>query len=375
MKKSSICINASNLHNGGGVQVAASFIDELSRLEFGNLELSVFASEEVDGNLRQISTDTTVFKSYKFFNTYGLSSLLPKNSRLFSQFDLVFTVFGPDYFALSKGIRITGFAQPWIIYPENEVFRCLSLFDKVKIRLKFFVQGLFFRRSAKLVVELEHVRQGLIDKKLASAENVYVVQNCLSSLYFQPERWAPISVQRDPKKFSIGFVGRDYPHKNTKILPEIKRILFSRYGLDVDFYVTFNPSEWNSKSADFKSVIRNVGALGVAECPYFYQSMDAVIFPSLLECFSATPLEAMVMNKPLFASDRGFVRDVCADFAWYFDPVNPATAAQVVSSYIVNHFSGDHERLSAARAHAVGFPSARQRALGYLEIINHSLVK
>ena len=66
--------------------------------------------------------------------------------------------------------------------------------------------------------------------------------------------------------------------------------------------------------------------------------MDAIIFPSLLECFSATPLEAMAMEKPFFASDREFIRDVCSDYALYFDPEDPISAANVINDYLENSY-------------------------------------
>ena len=37
-----IAINASNLHNGGGVQVATSFIYELSKLDFQDLNIYLY---------------------------------------------------------------------------------------------------------------------------------------------------------------------------------------------------------------------------------------------------------------------------------------------------------------------------------------------
>ncbi|MOA18610.1 Glycosyl transferases group 1 [compost metagenome] len=103
--------------------------------------------------------------------------------------------------------------------------------------------------------------------------------------------------------------------------------------------------------------------------------MDAVIFPSLLECFSATPLEAMAMQKPLFASDRGFVRDVCGDFAWYFNPLSADSAADVIAEYITKHHGKNQERLAAARRHVLNFSNARQRAENYLNIIRKALAE
>lgn len=45
-----------------------------------------------------------------------------------------------------------------------------------------------------------------------------------------------------------------------------------------------------------------------------------MFLPTLLECFSASYAEAMVMKKPILTSDLGFAHTVCKDAAVYFDP-------------------------------------------------------
>ena len=75
------------------------------------------------------------------------------------------------------------------------------------------------------------------------------------------------------------------------------------------------------------------------------------------------------MEKPLFASDRGFIRDVCADYAWYFNPESPIEAANLIATYISKHMGHDVGHLAAARQHVIQFSNARQRAVDYLKIM------
>ena len=75
------------------------------------------------------------------------------------------------------------------------------------------------------------------------------------------------------------------------------------------------------------------------------------------------------MEKPLFASDRGFIRDVCGDYAWYFNPENPVEAAKLIATYINKHMGHDGEHLAAARQHVIQFSNARQRAVDYLSLM------
>src|SRR5690606_1179077 len=220
---------------------------------------------------------------------------------------------------------------PWIIYPNNECYARIPLRRRLAMRLKFRLQALFFKRADELIVESEHVREGLIRELGFPAERIHVVHNCLSSIYRDEAAWQPVTLPPADCDLRLGFVGRNYLHKNTEIFPAIVRSLAADHGLHARFYVTFSEAEWRACSPEFRRACINVGPLSVAQCPSFYRQMDAVVFPSLLECFSATPLEAMAMEKPLFASDRPFNRDICGTHAHYFDPMMPDTAADCIA--------------------------------------------
>ena len=131
----SFLINATNLHVGGGVQVATSFIVELTLMPKLPLGLFVWASDAVDANLRKLGCDVSVLPNYEVINSYGLKLLVsPLRSRL-NDFDAVFTVFGPLYCWRLWGSNIIGFAQPWIIYPNNEIYSAMSWSQRFLSRL------------------------------------------------------------------------------------------------------------------------------------------------------------------------------------------------------------------------------------------------
>ncbi|WP_337026025.1 glycosyltransferase [Pantoea eucrina] len=369
MNPNKVLLNASNLHVGGGVQVATSVIGELTLMDGLPDQLAIWASDEVDQNLRSLGYDLTVLPHYSVVNSYGLKALNNEFQKKLNSFSKIFTIFGPLYTFSKKFVNITGFAQPWIIYPNNKIYADMHFIHKIKTRAKFSLQQFFFQRADNLVVELEHVARRLVDKKISAPQNVSVVNNCLSSVFLQAERWKEVNYNFSKDKIKIGFVGRNYPHKNTKIFPQIRDILKSEYNIDSDFYVTFSPEEWGACDQKFKSDICNVGVLKVDQCPAFYRNMDAVIFPSLLECFSATPLEAMVMERPLFASDMPFNHDICNEHAIYFDPLNPCDAAGKIASYFQNSESDAKSAfmLVSARKRALEFSHANKRASIYLQ--------
>ena len=368
-----LLVNASNLHNGGGVQVAVSFLYELTVINDTDLSyIHVIVSTQVADALYRANTDTSNFGSYQIIDTFGLKAIFSKLNKRIKSYDLVFTIFGPNYLRIKAPNEIVGFAQPWMLNFNNPVSEKMSFLRRNVLRAKFFIQWLFFLRADHYIVELEHVKKGLIKNKGVDEQKISVVYNTVSSLYLDESKWKTICIEKGNEKLSLGIVTRDYPHKNIGILPAVAQVLESKHNLKVHFYTTLNESEWGARDEIFKRYVSTVGSLSPDQCPSFYEQIDGVVFPSLLECFSATPLEAMVMTKPLFASDRGFVRDVCGDHAIYFDPLDVDNIALSIAKY----FESDIKRsqsLQNARDHALNFSTAKGRAEKYLHIINSHL--
>lgn len=361
-------INASNLHVGGGVQVAASVICELASNKTTASGLAVVVSSAVDRNLAVYACDVNCLGRYVVQDVYGIEPPQASINQTWKSSGKVFTLFGPLYRWNPPFRSIVGFAQPWIIYPQNECYKRLPIVKRLKAKLKFWIQAQFFKRADTLVVELEHVKEGLVRELEIAPERIHVVHNCLSSLYLDEKTWQPVSMPEAECDLKLGYLGRNYMHKNTEMFPAIARSLEAAHGIRTRFYVTFTEDEWLACSPDFRAVCINVGPLNVAQCPSFYRGVDAVIFPSLLECFSATPLEAMAMEKPLFASDRPFNRDICAEHAHYFDPLSPESIADVIAG-MISGGGPDKQALQRARKHAEGFSNPRERAQKYLSIL------
>ena len=165
-------------------------------------------------------------------------------------------------------------------------------------------------------------------------------------------------------------------HKNLACLPALKRALQARHGLQAEFYVTLTDAEWASCSAEFRQSIHNVGALVLAQCPSFYAALDGVVFPSLLECFSAVPLEAMCMRRPLFASDLPFIRDCCHEHANYFDPLDIDAMAQSVAGWFQTLDEASRlRRLDSARDFLQRYPSPAERAAAYLTAVREAMAR
>ena len=350
-EKVRLLINCSNLHVGGAVAVATSFIDCLSKAPRPEFEVSLLLSSSVHANLASSKVDLSLFKNCRIADYQGARSIWQGIDRQFEGQDLVFTVFGPLYSFRMRTRHIFGFAQPLIIYPSNPVERQMSLWLRLKQRLKYKLQELYFARADQLIVELEHVKATLSEKFLFRNKPVHVVYNAVDAVFREPARRLAVGIPATPGAIRLGIVSRNYPHKNLACLPALKERLLDEHRLAVEFFVTFTDHEWLACTEPFRNSVSNVGALMLAQSPNFYAAMDGVIFPSLLECFSAVPIEAMTMKKPLFASDLPFIRDCCHEHANYFDPLDLASMARSIADYFIK-VDRPSQDLLLERAHA-----------------------
>lgn len=372
----SILLNASNLHSGGGVQVASSFIFELSVLlsELSeDLNISVLCSTVVRSNLPD-NLDLAVFHSFKEFNTYGYSLKdSRKTKELFDNFDICFTIFGPFYLNINAKKHICGFAQPWIAYPKNDAYQLLKIKNKISTKLKYLIQSYFFKQYDKLIVEQKHVKDALV-KLNYFEKQIDVVSNCVSSIYDNKNLWRTVFFDKSKliNNYTLGFIGRGYTHKNLAILKDVSKLLELKFNFKCDFLFTLSKSEMKSFDLDGLDNFFSVGPISVYQCPDFYKLLDALIFPSLLECFSASPIEAMKMNTTVIASDYPFVKEVCENAAFYFNPLS----AESIANSIFNAFScGElrEEKKKLGIKLVSRLPTAKNRAESYLNIIKNNI--
>ncbi|WP_060983173.1 glycosyltransferase [Vibrio splendidus] len=357
-------INISNLHIGGGIQVAVSFLTDLYELE--RYDFNIVCSNKVHESLKD-DFDVTRFDSFKLLDVFGFD--FNNHHSLFDGYDVIFTLFGPFYSKLDTPKHICGFAQAWIAYPKNEAYSNLSFFQKIKMKVKFGVQKRFFEKYDHLVVEQAHVKNALISIGFNS-NNISVVSNTISPLFYDSLCWSNIPNSFVKKKFTIGFMGRAYSHKNLKVLKSVSGILNHNFNIDADFVFTLDENEMEALGFDVLPNFYSLGSLTLNQCPSFYDLLDCFVFPSLLECFSVSPLEALKMGIPVAASDRDFVREVCGDAAVYFDPLNEYDIARVISEIFISD-TLRQELIEEAAKRICSLPNSTDRTIKYIELMEN----
>lgn len=324
-----ILINASNLHIGGGIQVADSIIREI--VNFPQYEYRVVVSAAVRKELggwsghRQIRIVEYTAKPKLSSVLSGRDAFLDRQVKEFSP-DAVFSVFGPTYWRPTV-LHLCGFAIPHYLYTKRDTpfFSRLTFKQRIRLMVMRWKKLRIMNRNAEAwVCETDDATERL--QRLLPQKQVFTVSNSCNQIFEHPERWKPFSL---PESSAINFlaVSAYYPHKDLSILVKTAAWLRQyRPDFDFRFIVTVAPEILNVPE-ELKAYVLCCGRVPLERLPSLYQQADIVIHPSLLECFSATYLEAMKMKKTLLVTDLAFAKDVCGPAAAYYQAGNAVSLA------------------------------------------------
>lgn len=338
-----ILVNCSTLRIGGGIQVAANFIQESLNLKSDRkFEFLYVVSPEILANL---SRETQKLSNLKVVACsparFWAGRKVRRNLRYIEeQFkpDLIYSVGSPSYTKFRQK-EIQRFTVPWFTHPNKYAWRVLNWREEARMRLWLAYVKFSLRNAQFFITQTEQARMGLIEKLAMPSSSVAVVSNSCNRIYwdFFIKNNEPVEFESE-KTVKIFTLGAPYPHKNIAIIPEVAEILKKRHiNLQFKFLVTLperegaNCSFWRKarKTGTIEN-IENVGVLSIQDCLKIFRQSSILFHPSVLETFSATYLEAMAVRIPIVAADLDFAREICKDAALYFTPLSPVDAAEKI---------------------------------------------
>jgi glycosyltransferase involved in cell wall biosynthesis len=360
-----ILVNASNIHVGGGTQVALSFINLLK--DFRHYQFCIFASSKVyeQINFELLPKDIEVHEI-----NFGLKEwLLGKSKAMliaeekFSP-DVVFTIFGPSYWT-PKSKHLTGFAMPWLINPETKAFGELSLKMLFIKKTQNLVKGYFVKKNSNyFVVETEDVKNRLNKFFKIPLSNTWVVDNT----YNQHFKGVSISKTNTEEYLRLITITANYPHKNLRIIKKVLPILIER-NLKVCFTLSIPADDFKNTFGEESAYLKNLGPVSSKDCPKHYNDSDALFLPTLLECFTASYPEAMIMERPILTSDLPFARQICGEGnALFFDPLNAVDIADKIEKLVKDEKLYD-DLVQRGLSRVKDFCSSEERANSYISIL------
>jgi len=359
-----LIINLSNNLVGGGLQVALSFIEECKI--FSSHAFHIFLGENVKKQIDVNSfPDNFIFYNINKVKFWRISRILRPLEKKIKP-DCVFTVFGPSYWR-PKSPHLMGYAYGHYIYYDYSYYKYISYLKKIKIKIKGLFHLFLFKQQADcFVVETDDAKERL--KNLLNINKVYVVFNTCGSYYYNYYDFPKKLPEKNIDEIRLITITRYYVHKYLESIPLVINELLNKNIKNVTFTLTLEHKDYERIiPKELRKYVYNAGPINVNECPSLYKECDILYLPTLLETFSASYPEAMVMEKPILTSDLSFAHSICGNAALYFDPFSAKDIADKIE-LLINNNELCKKLVNSGKERLVDFGTANDRAKKYLNI-------
>lgn len=322
-----ILISAFGIHSGGGAVLLKALLENFT----GNLGSSALDSRlNIDGIKNLPNQIKWVPKSFiaRLRSLYTLSKECQKNDTLFC------------FNSLPPFIRTDGRVVVYVHAPHFVGFHTGISYD-LTTRIRFLIERLWFKLGSRYVdeywVQTESMKIGIRNIYPNTVVKImpFVDDHLAKTL---SEKNTPINIDKIAKA-TFFYPADGVGHKNHVTLLKAWEILAKKFKYQCPhLLLTLNKKniDYFYSIADISEAIpyvKNLGKLNRHEVIEQLNISSALIFPSRAETFGLPLLEALVALKPILASERDFVRDVCSP-TQTFDPESPRSIARAVERYL-----------------------------------------
>jgi len=324
-KRGCLFIYAGNIHQGGGSTLLRALIEglPLNTEIYLILDARMHISGDRDG-VNIIRVKPTIFS--RLISEIWISRKTQSHD--------VTLYFGnlPPLFRLKGRVKV--FLQNRYLIDK---FSLKSLTLKVKIRIA--IERLLFRLGKRHVDEYI-VQTSTMKTLLTKVIGDDIPVKVLPFVEFNMPTSSAESSLIDPalpKRFC--YIASGEPHKNHMTLIEAWRLMaeegvFPALQLTVDKDVFPDLAMLiDSSIALHRLNIQNFGSVSHERVLDIYQSVDALIYPSLFESFGLPLVEASQAGITILASELDYVRDVSVPVET-FNPHSPQSIARAVKRFV-----------------------------------------
>lgn len=328
---------------GGGVfQISCNYL--LKTLEHPDIEWYYLTSKDVD---EVIGLHFSHIRNSKYF-------VYPTQIEIKSYFyvrkeinrieneicpDIIYSIAAPSYFHF-RSLEVMRCTNPWVSHPNKYSWKVLTIRQQLQYRLKALLTKALMRKVHYFVTQTETCKRGIIQITGENSSHIKVVSNVLPYVFKNMDT-TPIC---DDKYFNIACIGGAIPHKNIDILPAVTKELRSLGIMNFRFHTTIAQNSELAvqiKDSFIKNGLQNHwvnhGRISQQELGEVYRRCQFCFFPTLLEVFSASTLEAMFFGLPSVATNFDFNIEVFGDSCLYYEPMNAKDAAKQLYKVITNN--------------------------------------
>lgn len=364
-----ILINCAGLKKGGGLQVADSvcrFLGDFPQHQFvvvlsSNMEKTVHAVEEFSNTEVLCYSTFATIKAFFSERDNVLDTIVLKK-----RIDVVLSLFGPVLWT-PKSIHICGFARSHLLLTDSPYFTRMSFWERFKNYLQNIALKHVFNRSSKVYfTENSYISEKL--RLMFPSKKIYTITNYYNQVFDLPEQ----QIEHPLPTFdgiTLLSVNAPYSHKNMPIAIDIARILKLQYpDFKFRFVLTVKEDQYPEIETSLKENFLLIGEVNINECPSLYYQSDICFQPTLLECFTATYVEAMRTERPIITTDLNFARGLCKNAAIYYEPLSAQKAADAIYEVSTNT-SLRNKLITSGKNRLRDFDNYRDRARKLIELV------
>lgn len=239
--------------------------------------------------------------------------------------------------------HVVGIHLGYLAYPVWPIWERLSPRDRLLLRAQALYFSVVIAHVDRVCALTATSAARMAEAFALASPRVVVVPNAAtpdSRLDLPDDPRVRERMMRHPARLRLCYPALGHAHKNHEVLPEVLRVLRLKFGIDdVAIFVTVEPGDSSNAQRFLSAVdalglshqIVNLGHLDQSAVPTVYRYSHGLLMPTLLESFSLSYLEAMRCGMPILTSNYDFAREVCADAALYFDPLDPSAIASVIA--------------------------------------------
>lgn len=317
-------INASNLKQGGGLQVAHSVCSQLGRFKQHRFVV-VLSSYIRDFDIPE--GENCIVYRYDIKNN-AQTLLLGRDKFLDGlvfehRVEAVLTIFGPSRWR-PRCKHLCGFARAQLLL-KNPLDKRLSWKEK----FVYLIWKWGFKKSSNTFYTENSYISRILPQLLGDVK-VYTVTNYYNQVFDQPEKWREKKLPSF-EGITLLTLATAYPHKNLAIAAGVARIIKNRYAdFAFRFVFSIDKEQYQEDIHGIEDYFVFLGKVDIAECPSLYEQCDIAFQPTLLECFTATYPEAMRMGRPIVTTDLEFAHGLCGNAACYYSALDAEAAAEAI---------------------------------------------
>ena len=328
--------NATTNLDGGGAKNSALFLRFAATSNIHDWHFAVSPQvAEVAKSWDVPPSRITVFETSPARSIRSRNKLLSLQHSL--EIDLVYTMAGPAYTRFSC-MHVMGISNPYISHVDAHTFLSTRSALKWPVDLmRTIYQSYYATVANRLVFQTHTARDNFCRRLKYPIQDTVVIPNAFDSQSFSHVASPSLG---NPARVLVPAVA--YPHK---LLDQVPLIAAAYHDLPdarpAEFVLTLDQesAEWASilkraKQLNVSALVKTIGRYNYADAGRVFAQSDLVLSLSVLETFSATPLEAFASGRPFICADRPWSKEISREAAVYVEPRNPDSVARAVSGLI-----------------------------------------